>query len=465
MRLRKKTEKGYRQKKTQEQFAKNKAFPGSYVFPSAGTDSLPEPVPKPEPDSVCDPVYDPHDDETASGSEPEPVFYYDGESGPDAMEEDGPDDVVRFAYPDEEWSGSGNEPGSDDEDAGFTSLSEEDYEFGSIPEGQTPFTSGAEPGDGSGENVSLPDEQSGIPSVPAGALLLPILESKGKSSLTAVWQPIGGVDGYDVFFAHSGTDFGSPYATVSPEENAVTFSRLDRKTAYKSRVKAFVLRSGQKEYVSDSHTLRSITGSGTKKLTNAREILLKEERLDLGVGEKRKIAAEVIGQDPGKQVLSRGSALRYLSCSPEVASVTKNGKILGVGPGVCRIYLIAPNGVHASLEVLVSSGSGSVAFKKKQYSMKVGKKIDLKKKLKAAPESDDAALKWKSSDKDVADVDKSGVVKAVRSGKAVIRVESANGVRSKVRIRVSRRRKNFDVHWESVGSFRDGSYRKRSSLS
>ena len=95
--------------------------------------------------------------------------------------------------------------------------------------------------------------------------------------------------------------------------------------------------------------------------------------------------------------------------------------------------------------------------------MKVGKKIDLKKKLKAAPESDDAALKWKSSDKGVADVNKSGVVKAVRSGKAVIRVKSAKGVRSKVRIRVSQRRKSMDVPWESVGSFRDGSYRKRST--
>ena len=44
MLLRRKQKKDTDRKKPQEQFAKIRAFPGSYGFPSAGTDSLPVPA-------------------------------------------------------------------------------------------------------------------------------------------------------------------------------------------------------------------------------------------------------------------------------------------------------------------------------------------------------------------------------------------------------------------------------------
>ena len=315
-----------------------------------------------------------------------------------------------------------------------------------------PMYAGDDDGDFlSGDSESLPEDGPVIPTVPPG-MLMARLDAEGKTSLTAVWQPAAGADGYDVFLAPSGTGFSDPYTTVSGEETSVTFGHLEKKTAYKTQISAFILSRGQKTYVAASLPLHSITGGGTKKTTNAREIVLKDTRLVLPAGKKKRIAAEAVGQDTGKKVFAPGGALRYLSGSPEVAAVTEDGKVRGLCPGSCRIWLVALNGVHAVLDVSVVSGDGALSFRKKKYSLKAGETINLKKELKAGPETDLSSLKWKSSDKKTAEVSKNGLVTARKKGKAAVRVKTAGGDRAKVRIRVTADPERTGIPWESAGS-------------
>ena len=102
-------------------------------------------------------------------------------------------------------------------------------------------------------------------------------------------------------------------------------------------MKPFALQGGQKEYIGETAVLRCITG-GSRKYTNAVEVLPREDKLDLLVGEKRKIGASVTGQEEDRQVLTRGGVLRYISDDPSVATVSKEGKVRGIRSGSCRVY-------------------------------------------------------------------------------------------------------------------------------
>lgn len=279
--------------------------------------------------------------------------------------------------------------------------------------------------------------------------LFPRLETKGKTSLKAVWKPLENADGYDVFFARSGESFGKAYRSLSSAETALTFSELEKKTVYKMRVNAFVFSGGQKSVLCESDTVCCITGGSTKKHTNPLDIKLKKENLTLSAGEKKKISASVIGQDPEKTVLEHGGLLRYLSEDTDVASVSKEGKVTGIAPGRCRIFLIASSGLHTAVNVIVQKENQSVAFRKKKYSLAVGNTINLSKKLKSAPDGESGSLKWKSSDKKVAEVSRKGIVNALKKGQITVRVKSGENGHAKVRIRVSAAKKKNTIPWES----------------
>lgn len=131
------------------------------------------------------------------------------------------------------------------------------------------------------------------------------------------------------------------------------------------RVSAFILSAGQKSYICESDSVHCITGGSTKKHTNAAAISIRDQRLNLSVGDRKKIAASLTGQDPQKDILPCGNLLRYLSEDTSVATVSKEGKIRAVAPGNCRVFVIAPNGIRSSVNVSVQESAETVAFKRK----------------------------------------------------------------------------------------------------
>ena len=55
-----------------------------------------------------------------------------------------------------------------------------------------------------------------------------------------------------------------------------------------------------------------------------------------------------------KKELLHVAAYRYYTSDQSVASVSKNGKITATKAGTCVIYVVANNGVYATIEVTVN---------------------------------------------------------------------------------------------------------------
>jgi len=73
----------------------------------------------------------------------------------------------------------------------------------------------------------------------------------------------------------------------------------------------------------------------------------------LKVGQKQKIEATVVMENPKKQGLVHAKTLRYASGNPRVATVSSKGKITAVAPGTCYVYVYAENGVSRKIKVKV----------------------------------------------------------------------------------------------------------------
>ena len=100
---------------------------------------------------------------------------------------------------------------------------------------------------------------------------------------------------------------------------------------------------------------------------------------------------------------------------------------------------------------LLPDGDTGIAFKKKKYTAVIGKKNNLRKKLRSKPEG---TLKWKSSDPKVAKVSRKGILKPKKKGKVVVRVKAKGGERAKVKIRITsaKKAKKKTLPWENIGT-------------
>ncbi len=412
-----------------------------------------------------------------------PVVKDVGTDETDEPDEDGEDDEPAFTLPESDFGNEGEddsfyEPEPDAEceteplfspESENVSVSEPFFIPESDPESDSDpfFVDSIESDDESAfpvESGPFPemDSETGFSGIDQ---LFPLLETDGKTTLVGSWQPLEDADGYDVFFAAGGDSFDGVYRTLSAEKTRLTFKHLKKKSIYKMRVSAFILSAGQKSYICESDNVHCITGGSTKKHTNAAAIKISDHRLDLSVGDRKKISASLTGQDPQKDVLPCGNLLRYLSEDTSVAVVSKEGKVRAVAPGSCRVVVIAPNGIHSSVNVSVQESEETVAFRKKKYSIRVGKTINFKKKLKSEPDKEKGALKWKSSDKDVAEVNRKGIVTALKKGRITVRVKTKAGGYAKVRIRISPAKKPVVYPWESVGIGKKPAFgEKRSSF-
>jgi len=108
----------------------------------------------------------------------------------------------------------------------------------------------------------------------------------------------------------------------------------------------------------------------------------------------------------------------------------------GVGAGSCRIYVIAPSGVHKAVSVTVGSAPEEISFGKKSYTVKAGEELDLLKKLNVKPANAVVSLTWKSSDKKIARVDENGIVHGLKKGTVTITVKDVSGLTVKIKIKV-----------------------------
>lgn len=263
------------------------------------------------------------------------------------------------------------------------------------------------------------------PPVQPDYTLLATLTSIGHHALKLTWTKVDDAQGYDVFYGKCGDGFRRKTVTGG---TCVRLTGLKKRTAYHAYVKAWKKVKGVKTYIGKaSSTVHAITGGYNGKYTNASKVTIRTPKVKLAVGKTSAIRASVQGVRPGRKVLAHEKALRYYSSDRNVATVTSAGIIKAKGVGSCTVYVMANNGVRASVKVTVPDYPSKISFKKSSYSVKKGKKLKLAGQIKLTPSGVTTDYTWYSSDPDIATVSSKGVVKGVKKGALTIAVYTSNG--------------------------------------
>ena len=182
----------------------------------------------------------------------------------------------------------------------------------------------------------------------------------GKRTLAYAWSQVDGAEGYDLYFKKC--DGKSGYQLVETLDGADILNSqvtgLKKGTSYKAYIMAWRKEAGQKVYIGKaSPYIHAIAGgfNKAKKICNARAVTVKKANVSLSVGQKSRIKASVKGLKKGYKVLKHVSRLRYYSSDTTIAKVNKRGRITGVAPGTCTIYVMANNGVYSTVTVTVTN--------------------------------------------------------------------------------------------------------------
>lgn len=221
------------------------------------------------------------------------------------------------------------------------------------------------------------------------------------------------VEGYDIWLATCGSAPLELLTSVPAETTSYTISGLKKNTGYKVKIQAYVTKDGVKKHVGKSFRVHSITGGSDDKYTNPKKLTLKTKSITVAVNSKEAIEASVTGLEKGKKLKEHDGILTYFSTNPSVATVNSKGIVKGRSAGTATVYVLASNGMYKTVKVTVVPRATSIAFEKKSYTVKAGKKLDLSEKLIFTPEGSTASLKWKSSDESIATVSENGKLTAL----------------------------------------------------
>ena len=174
------------------------------------------------------------------------------------------------------------------------------------------------------------------------------------ASLALSWMKVDGADGYDVFFAKGANADLELYKSVRASEIRLQFTGLSKGEICKANVRAWERTKGEKRYIGEaSPTVYAIAGSSNKRYCDAESVSLKEKKVVLKNGGTYRIRASLKGVRDDRTILNVANNLRYFSSDASVATVSATGKIRARSAGSCTIYILANNGVRASLKVRV----------------------------------------------------------------------------------------------------------------
>lgn len=147
---------------------------------------------------------------------------------------------------------------------------------------------------------------------------------------------------------------------------------------------------------------------------------LNKTNMTLDIAESKTLKATI------KPKNATNKDVTWRSSNSMVARVSQSGKVTALKPGTVTITCISDDGVKATCKVTCVIGVESVELNKSSLTLKKG----AKKTLRATIEPTNATIKdvkWYSSDKSIATVDKNGRVTAVKKGTAVITCKTKQG--------------------------------------
>lgn len=142
----------------------------------------------------------------------------------------------------------------------------------------------------------------------------------------------------------------------------------------------------------------------------------------LGIGKKITLKATITNSNASNK------GVTWSSSNSKIATVNSSGKVTGKKVGKCTIKAVANDGsgMSATCSIRVVKRVTKITLNKKTASIFTGKSFKLKKTIKPKTATI-KSVKWSSSDKEVATVDKSGNVLGISPGIARITVTANDG--------------------------------------
>lgn len=152
-------------------------------------------------------------------------------------------------------------------------------------------------------------------------------------------------------------------------------------------------------------------------------VSLDKNTLSLNVGDTERLTATVAPSDADDKTVS------WISEDTTIASVTTAGLVTAKKAGSTKITVKTTDGdftAEATVTVAEAIDVVSIEFKRNKFYSLVD--VDTTLIPNVLPENYSGSLEWSSSHEDVATVDQSGKVSAIKLGSTFIRVVSANGI-------------------------------------
>ncbi len=183
-------------------------------------------------------------------------------------------------------------------------------------------------------------------------------------------------------------------------------------------------------YVSAKKT--SIVVTNVKKTLSSNGNTTKVSKYSTSIGKGENKVLNAVVYNPPKE----GQGLKWTSSNKKIVTVNSNGKIKGIKKGTAKITvsLKKDSSVKTVVNIKVVELTNGwnwntippsitlVNVKNKLLTMSVGDSTKVKVKINELEKKDSKELKWVSSNKKVATVDKNGNVKALKTGSSKVTV-------------------------------------------
>ena len=218
-------------------------------------------------------------------------------------------------------------------------------------------------------------------------------------------------------------------ATLTPADstNSVKWTTSNKKVATVTAGKVTAVGKG-------TATITATTTSG-KKATCKVTVKVPSTKVKLNVSKKTVNKGNTYTLKATLTPSDSTDTLTWTTSNKKVATVDKNGKVTAVKKGTATITVKTESGKTAKCKVTVRViKSTKVKLDATKKTIKVGKTATLKAKM--TPTNSTDTLKWTSSNKKVATVDKNGKVYAVKKGTATITVKTESGKKATCKVTV-----------------------------
>ena len=160
-----------------------------------------------------------------------------------------------------------------------------------------------------------------------------------KKSVKLVWKKMSGATKYVIYGAKCGTSY--------KKIKEVSKKTLKKGKYYKYLV---VAQNDKGEVLATSKLIHVATKGG--KVGNCKSLKLNKTKVKLLLGKKFKIKVKQI-TDSKNVKIKKHRKVSFESSNPEIATVSKRGKITALKRGKCTIYAYAQNGVYKKVKVTI----------------------------------------------------------------------------------------------------------------